>query len=533
MKQEIPYKNIPYYSDLVIDYLDQKENLKYTYNRFPELANFKLQIEEKQKSFSQHSRDILVTALEEQYQQFAISEATRKNIRNLKDNNSFTITTGHQLNLFTGPLYFLYKIISVIKLTEKLQESYPDQNFIPVYWLASEDHDFEEINFFNFKGKQVQWKSKQSGAVGRFSTQGLKEVFKEFSSVLNTSDNADELKKMFEKAYLEHANLNDATRFLANELFGSYGLVIIDGDDKSLKREFIPYIKRELLDQSGYKNIQKTVNRLADQEYTIQVNPREINLFYLNEHSRDRIIREDNLYFLHETEKRFTENEILEEVKNHPENFSPNAVMRPLYQEVVLPNLAYIGGSGELAYWLELKQYFKSEEVVFPVLMLRNSALLITPLQDRKREKLGRSQLDLFLNPTDLINKQTKELSDISIDFHPQKEHLKQQFEALYELAQKTDKSFIGAVAAQEKKQLNGLNHLEKRLLKAQRRNLKDQLDRLRILQEALFPNENLQERELNFSELYEEYGKKLISFLFDKFDPLSLNFDIIILDFE
>src|SRR5699024_3444682 len=181
--------------------------------------------------------------------------------------------------------------------------------------------------------------------------------------------------------------------------------------DKSLKREFIPYIKRELLDQSGYKNIQKTVNRLADQEYTIQVNPREINLFYLNEHSRDRIIREDNLYFLHETEKRFTENEILEEVKNHPENFSPNAVMRPLYQEVVLPNLAYIGGSGELAYWLELKQYFKSEEVVFPVLMLRNSALLITPLQDRKREKLGRSQLDLFLNPTDLINKQTKELS--------------------------------------------------------------------------------------------------------------------------
>src|SRR5699024_5483553 len=133
---------------------------------------------------------------------------------------------------------------------------------------------------------------------------------------------------------------------------------------------------------------------------------------------------------------------------------------------------------------------------------------------------------------TDLINKQTKELSDISIDFHPQKEHLKQQFEALYELAQKTDKSFIGAVAAQEKKQLNGLNHLEKRLLKAQRRNLKDQLDRLRILQEALFPNENLQERELNFSELYEECGKKLISFLFDKFDPLSLNFDIIILDF-
>src|SRR5699024_10159671 len=147
---------------------------------------------------------------------------------------------------------------------------------------------------------------------------------------------------------------------------------------------------------------------------------------------------------------------------------SPNAVMRPLYQEVVLPNLAYIGGSGELAYWLELKQYFKSEEVVFPILMLRNSALLITPLQDRKREKLGRSQLDLFLNPTDLTNKQTKELADISIDFHPQKEHLKQQFEALYELAQKTDKSFIGAVAAQENKQLNGLNHLEKRLLKAQ-----------------------------------------------------------------
>src|SRR5699024_946829 len=127
----------------------------------------------------------------------------------------------------------------------------------------------------------------------------------------------------------------------------------------------------------------------------------------------------------------------------------------------------YVGGSGELAYWFELRSYFEANDLVFPSLLLRNSALLLSGKQDEKRQKLNLDYKDLFLKQADLVTKQTKRISEIPIDFSPQKSYLQQQFKDLYTLAGKTDKSFIGAVAAQEKKQLNGLDHLEKRLLKA------------------------------------------------------------------
>ena len=110
----ITYQNSGYFSKLIVDYLDQKSELKSLYNRFPTLENFRLQIEEKSKNFPIENREILANALLNQYQKFEISEATSTNIELLKKSNTYTITTGHQLNLFTGPLYFLYKIISVI-----------------------------------------------------------------------------------------------------------------------------------------------------------------------------------------------------------------------------------------------------------------------------------------------------------------------------------------------------------------------------------------------------------------------------------
>ena len=135
----------------------------------------------------------------------------------LKNENTFTITTGHQLNLFTGPLYFLYKIISVINLSEQLKETYPKSNFVPVYWMATEDHDFEEIQYFNFKQKKVSWNRASSGGVGRLNTETLELVFEEFSKLVGPSSNAADLKKLFEEAYLKNSNLADATLYLANE----------------------------------------------------------------------------------------------------------------------------------------------------------------------------------------------------------------------------------------------------------------------------------------------------------------------------
>ena len=521
----ITFQNSGYFSEIITDYLNQSENVKSYYNRFPSLEKFQLQIEEK-KSFSSINRAILSKALFEQYKELKTSTLTDKNIKLLQENNTFTITTGHQLNLFTGHLYFLYKIVSIINLTKELKSEYPDYNFVPVFWMATEDHDFEEINHFYLHKKKISWNREASGAVGELDTQGLDEVYKVFSDEIGTSKNADYLKKLFEDAYLKHNNLTNATRFLVNELFSEYGLVIIDGNDKNLKSLFTPYVKNELLNQTSFKKVSETIQHFP---YPVQVNPREINLFYLDKNLRERIIKEQDFYTINNTNLRFSESELLALVDSNPEKFSPNVIMRPLYQEVILPNLCYTGGGGELAYWLELKSYFEESKVPFPILLLRNSVLLVSEKQNRKREKLSLSFLDLFEKQPNLINRKTNEFSETDINFSSLKQQLKQQFEQLKEAVQKTDKSFEGAVNAQERKQTKGLENLEKRLLKANKKYFSDRLEQIISLQNELFPNQSLQERIGNFSEFYETYGKALIDRLLQEQKPLNHEFNIVV----
>jgi len=193
----LPYKNTGYFSKFICDYLDQKEGFKPFYNRFPTVENFKDQIREKATGFPDANRVVLNSALLNQYKGFQVSESTQANIEQLKETNTFTIVTGHQLNLFTGPLYFLYKIISTINLTRELKEQYPKYNFVPVYWMATEDHDFDEINYFNFKGKKVRWNREASGAVGHLETDALSEVYTIFANGLGGSKNAEALKSLF------------------------------------------------------------------------------------------------------------------------------------------------------------------------------------------------------------------------------------------------------------------------------------------------------------------------------------------------
>jgi len=209
----IPFRETNYFSSLICDYLDENPKLKQFYNRFPNIDNFKEQIQEKQSSYSNLNRKTLIDILNSQYSKIESSKLTQKNIELLFQENTYTITTGHQLNLFTGPLYFLYKIISAINLSKQLRKKYPNQNFVPVYWMATEDHDFEEINYFNYKGKKIHWNRESKGAVGELSTKGLDEVFNSFSLELGIGTNANKLKDLFKTAYLEHSNLTDAHGF--------------------------------------------------------------------------------------------------------------------------------------------------------------------------------------------------------------------------------------------------------------------------------------------------------------------------------
>lgn len=524
----ISYQNSGYFSKLMVDYLEKKPNLQQLYGDFPTIEHFGNQIAKKEKTFTPETRAVLVTALEEQYQQISASDSTKHNIALLKNSKTFTVTTGHQLNLFTGPLYFLYKIVSVINLSRTLKKVYSEYDFVPVYWMASEDHDFEEINYFNYNNKKIIWNRPSSGPVGRLSTEGLDKVFEAFVSETGIGNNASYLKELFKNAYLNHATLAEATLYLANELFGETGLVIIDADKASLKELFIPYTEKELTQQISYQKVTENNRLLAD--YTVQVHPREINLFYIEDHLRERILFEDNRYKINNTRLSFTTDEIVNLLYNHPEKFSPNVILRPLYQEVILPNLCYIGGGGELAYWLQLKTNFEANNVVFPMLLLRNSVVLATQKQAQKADKLKLQWNDLFLKQADLINQKTKALSKLSLDFSSQKLLLQQQFDVLQQIASQTDPSFSGAVKAQEKKQIKGLQQLEKRLLKAEKKVHHDILYRIIQLQDELFPNQGLQERSVNFAEFYTQYGQELLQRLFQELSPLEQKFDVIVL---
>jgi bacillithiol synthase len=523
------YAHSPFFSPLIQDYLLEKEMVKPLYHRFPKLENFKAQLDEKASNYPLPYRAILVDALEVQYKHVSVSSQTKQNIDLLRKSNTFTITTGHQLNIGTGPLYFIYKIISTINLCKQLQEAYPEQHFVPVYWMATEDHDLEEINHLYIKNKKVIWKQQGTGAVGRMQVEGMEVVIAEIKQLLGNSPHTIELIALFEAAYQPHFNLAEATRILANTLFGSYGLVILDGDDPSLKSLFTSYIQAELQAQFSHTTVSATTSLMKG--YKIQVNPREINLFYLDKNVRERIVSKNNRYKVLNTSLEFSTDEMQKLAENHPEKFSPNVLLRPLYQEVILPNLCYIGGSGEIAYWLELKAMFDAAKVTFPVLLLRNSVVIASEKTKKRLTKSGLVWEDLFCSPQELTTRLVSQLSANTIDFGALTEQLKQQFSLLYAQAMNTHPSFLTALKAQESKQIKGLQALEKRFQKAKVKLNQDAVDRILALQNEVFPDQKLLERQTNFSDYYSLHGTYFIELLTKQLDPMSLKFCTLFLD--
>ncbi len=528
---QIPFVKTGYFSELICDYLNDKKELQAFHSGVPSFINLYQQALTKKKVFSLQIRKTLCESLCRQYSNIEMSSSVAKNLQQLENENTLTVTTGHQMCLMTGPLYFIYKIVSAIKLCRQLKDQYPDMDFVPIYWMATEDHDVEEISAFIFRGKKFQWNDESRGAVGKIKTKSLKSLLDLFKQELGRSINAKALKALIEKSYDAGGDLSHATRIFVNSLFEDYGLLIIDGYDTALKKHFIPYLKEELQRKSCAQSVLSQIDTLKknyNPNYKPQVKPRDLNLFFLEEGKRHRLLKNENGYTWDGKEESIDALEMIGLLDKSSENFSPSVLLRPLYQEVILPNIAYIGGGGELAYWLELKSFFDAQKVPFPIMVLRNAALLISEKNVRKIRNFKLELKDLFLKRNSLINKKVRQISNIDLDLSPFKKLLEVQFEYLESLIQETDISFEGAVKAQKVKQFNGIDRLENRLLKAQKVKLKDQVERLVLLQEQLFPGGQLQERVENFSSFYLEHGSKFIDFLMENFDPLSAEFSVL-----
>jgi bacillithiol biosynthesis cysteine-adding enzyme BshC len=504
------------FSNFFTDYIERKEQLKPYYGLFPEASNFGEQIKLKSK-FPQQNRDVLHQALIKQYGKLKITDATSANLKSLKDPNTFTITTGHQLNIFTGPLFFIYKVAAVVNACRKLKELYPTNNFVPVFWMASEDHDYEEIRSFSLYGKKYTWVTDQAGAVGRFNPKSIDKLFGEIPGEIG----------IFKDAYSKHSTLADASRYFVNELFGKDGLVIVDGDDAALKSLFKPVIREDVLKQTPKALVEEKNAGLTALGYHTQVFARDINFFYLDKNVRARLEKVNDEYVVVDTDIKFSQKEIEELIESNPEKFSPNVILRPVYQEVILPNLAYVGGPAEMIYWLQLKGIFDKFTLPFPILLPRSFALYVEKQHHEKWAKTGLEIADLFKEKNFLFNDWVLKHTHHNLTLGPELKNLDAMMAGIQKRAAGIDATLGPLVSAEMSRITKGVEKIEKKMLKAEKRLHEEKLRQIETVLDALFPNGKLQERTDNFLNFYQK-DPTFVTRMTEVLDPFDFSFNVI-----
>lgn len=527
-KSAVPFGQTNAFSKIYVDYIENKPELRPFYKYPPSLSSFGQAIADKEKETI--DRTLLADVLQKQYASIGI-ETAALNLSLLEQKNTFTVCTGHQLCLFTGPLYFIYKIITTINLAEELKRNYPEYNFLPVYWMASEDHDFEEINHIHIQGKKITWqaelatKGKQIPA-GKINTDSLKEIIKEVKLLLGEGSSADSLIQLFETAYLKHSNLADATRFLVHYLFGKYGLIIVDANDARLKKQFAQIIKDDLLNHTNFKIVNSTIQKLRNLQLEAQVNPREINCFYFIDGERKRIVKSGAA--VDPSSEIELSAALLEELDTHPEKFSPNVVLRPVYQQKILPNLAYVGGPGELAYWMEYKEMFEHHKINFPVLVPRNFVLFVDTKSNQQWTKLGLSPADYFRDVELLIKEYILKHGSSDLSLRNEQAELEKIFSEVSAKAERIDQTLKASVSAELQKTSNGFKTIEGKLLKAEKLKNETVVNQLRKIKSKLFPEAELQERYDNFIPYFLRNGDGFIDLLKKELNPLDFRFAVL-----
>ncbi|MDG2369705.1 MAG: bacillithiol biosynthesis cysteine-adding enzyme BshC [Flavobacteriales bacterium] len=513
-------KNI-YQSKLVQDFIVDSSKLESFMNQDSKKIDWEKAIEN--KIFDFNKRKTLVQQIKKQYAKSNISAPEL--VDSILDEKTFTVTTGHQLCLFGGPQYFIHKISSVIKLAHDLNSSFKEYQFLPIFWMASEDHDFDEIRKVNLFNKEISVLESSMGAVGEINPQVFSETLKELKEIFKNDERANSLTAIFDKAF-SLPTWADATRFWVSELFKETPLIIVDGNDKLLKEAFVPIMHKEITEKFSNAQVQIKNTELKSLGYSVQVFSRPINLFSLANSKRERIVIDDSDFKVFN--KVLNPNEILQEINDFPKKFSPNVILRPLYQEVILPNIAYLGGAAEVSYWLQLKGVFDSSEVQFPILLLRDSFGWI------KRRDLdwwlakGLTLDDFFVPFDKLVRKMITNTDEF--DFEKENLLLK-ELKKLLVLKSNTDDGILKMLDAENKTWKKSLDKIQSKLIRAQKQKQETLYNRIEKIQKSIIDAGVLKERKDSFIPLYvhlkEDYIKKLIK----NASPTNPSFKIIVYD--
>ncbi|MEO6134705.1 MAG: bacillithiol biosynthesis cysteine-adding enzyme BshC [Ginsengibacter sp.] len=522
----IPYSQTGKFSKIVLDYVSGATELKEFYEHPVDLQGIKSAITERKKF--KNNRKILVDQLTLQYEGIAENHLVKANINSLLSENTFTICTAHQPNIFTGHLYFIYKILHVIKIAKQLKDEIPECNFVPVFFVGSEDADLEELNHIELDGHKYEWNTKQTGAVGRMTIDAeLIKLIDQIAGRLSVEKYGEEIISLVRNCYVKNRTIGDATFLFVHELFKEYGLLVLQPDNAVYKNEMIDILEDDIFNHTSSKIVEKTSEKLSA-NYKAQAYPRAINLFYLKDNIRKRFEVVGEKFMVLDTDIVFTKEEIKSELKNYPERFSPNVILRGAFQEIILPNIAFVGGGGELAYWLQLKDIFKQFSVPFPMLVVRNSFLLVEKKYALAIQKLNISTIDLFKKRLDLLSEIVKNETESMLDLQQQKSQIAEIYDKIKMLVNPIDPTLVQHVSALETKQQKLLGALEKKMMRAEKKKYSVEEQQLTKLYDALFPGGGLQERTENFMLFYSKWGKDFIKLIYENSLVFEQDFCII-----
>jgi bacillithiol biosynthesis cysteine-adding enzyme BshC len=524
--QYIPYSETGKFTKIILDYINESDSLKAFYQHPVNLDGIKSAIAERQKFPT--NRQLLAEQFTNQYNNFEDCDAIKTNIHALSDKNTFTICTAHQPNIFTGHLYFVYKILHTIKLADSLKKELPEYNFVPVFFMGSEDADLEELNHIVIDGEKYEWETKQKGAVGRMKVDNdLIKLIERIAGRLSVEKYGEDIIGLLKKCFVKNSTIEDATFLFVHHLFKEFGLLILLPDNSAFKKEMISIFEDDIFNHTSSEIVLRTSEALSE-NYKAQAYPREINLFYLKDDLRNRIVAVESHFVVHDTGIIFSKEEIIKELDEHPERFSPNVILRGLFQEKILPDVAWIGGGGELAYWLQLKDLFRKYGVPYPVLVVRNSFMIVDKKPLSLLHKLHLDAVALFEGKNIVLTKIVQRESKAVLHLDKEKKEFEIIYQHIKEITKQIDPTLEPHTSALETRHIKALAALEKKMLRAERRKYTDQKQQLNKLFSILFPNDGLQERTENFMLFYSQYGDAFIHSLYENSLTLEQKFSII-----
>lgn len=504
--QHIPYSSTHAFSPLVNDFVSDQKKFVSLGVRPVSLSGMREAIDERLRSTT--NRTVLVERLKEQYQGVETSAKVLANIELLANENTLTITTAHQNNLFTGPLYFIYKILHVIQLAKTCQQEFPAYNFVPVFYLGSEDADLEELNHIHLADAKLVWETKQAGAVGRMKVDAsLLQLLDRLEGELGVLPAGKDWIGLLRECYTKESSIASATIRLVNSLFSKFGLVVLNPDDAQLKKLFLPVLQRELFRGDTESIMTRAIEKLAQLGYEAQAHVRPINLFYLQEGSRQRIEKIGDQWQVVGTTITFDKASLELELNQHPERFSPNVILRGLYQCTLLPDVAFVGGGSEISYWLQFGNLFNEHQIPFPVLVLRNSFQLLDTELVKKIAVLQLKPAVFFQTIQEISNGLLTDEDLAEFSLQTQLENLHSFYGLIKLKASSIDATLLAHVAALEKKAADQLVGLEKKMKKAVKKRYSSQEQQVAILKNRFSPKGQLQERTLNAGEYISRYG--------------------------